>query len=138
MATESLQIIDRFFEAYAAHDLDAVRGVLAEHVTLHFPGHHPLAGTKRGVAEVVAFFDQMATMQLRPDEYVIGADDGFVLEAQRVYSIDEAMPFETETCVLWKLADGRISSGRHFFADQDQADAYFTARLSPESTPARP
>ena len=104
MTTESQQIIDRYFKAYAAHDLDAVSEVLAEDVTWHFPGHHPLSGTKRGIEEVVAFFDEMGQMQLRPDKYVIGANDGYVLEAQRVFSIDDEFPFETETCVLWKFA----------------------------------
>jgi ketosteroid isomerase-like protein len=32
--------------------------------------------------------------------------------------------------VLWKFADGRITSGTHFFADQDKADAFFAARLA--------
>ena len=133
MTTESQQIIDRYFKAYAAHDLDAVREVLAEDVTWHFPGHHALSGTKRGVEEVVAFFDEMGQLQLRPDKYVIGANDGYVLEAQRVFSIDDEFPFETETCVLWKFADGKITSGTHFFADQDKADGFFTTRLAAAS-----
>ncbi|HTJ36957.1 MAG TPA: nuclear transport factor 2 family protein [Dactylosporangium sp.] len=130
MTTKSQEIIDRYFEAYAAHDLDAVREVLAEDATWHFPGHHPLSGTKRGPEEIVAFFDRMGGMQLRPDKYVIGATDDYVIEAQRVFSIDDNFAFETETCVLWKFADGRIQSGTHFFADQDKADAFFTARLA--------
>jgi hypothetical protein len=52
-----LGAIQTFFAAYAERDLDAIGTVLAQDVEWTIPGHHPLAGTKRGVAEVLSFFD---------------------------------------------------------------------------------
>jgi len=51
----NLEIINRFFKAYADHDLHAMRLVVDENVKWTIPGHHPLSGTKKGIEEVIAF-----------------------------------------------------------------------------------
>ncbi len=59
MPHPNLELIDRFFAAYSNRDLAGLRQVLAENVKWIFPGRHPLSGTKTGIDQVVAFFDDM-------------------------------------------------------------------------------
>jgi len=40
--------IERFFSAYAAHDLEGLASVLAADIEWTIPGRHPLSGTKAG------------------------------------------------------------------------------------------
>ncbi|HEX6172078.1 MAG TPA: hypothetical protein VFZ33_20485, partial [Chitinophagaceae bacterium] len=45
----NLKLINDFFKAYAANDLDAIKNILSEDIKWHIPGSHPLSGTKIGV-----------------------------------------------------------------------------------------
>jgi hypothetical protein len=56
----NLDKIQAFFTAYAKKDVAAVKAVMANDIIWRIPGRHPLAGPKHGVAEVMAFFDQLA------------------------------------------------------------------------------
>jgi uncharacterized protein len=64
------ELIDRFFEAYLKHDVEGVKSVMAENVTWIFLGHHPLAGVKTGITEVIAFFrrDGRDHENIEPDD----------------------------------------------------------------------
>lgn len=56
----NIEKIQAFFTAYAAKDVGRVAEVLAPDIVWRIPGHHPLSGEKRGIEEVLAFFDQLA------------------------------------------------------------------------------
>ena len=46
MEQSSKDVIARFFEAYAVRDWAALREATTDDVRWHFPGRHPLAGTR--------------------------------------------------------------------------------------------
>lgn len=125
MTHPNLDVINSFFEAYGKRDMDALRQVTTEDVTWHFPGRHPLGGTKKGVAEVVAFFDQMAKFDFRADRLVIGVADEYVVEAQRVWTEENGHDVEMGWCVLWTFDDGKLAGGTHFSSEQYKADDFF-------------
>lgn len=47
------------------------------------PGHHPLAGTKRGVDEVLAFFTELGKGGFQADPLFLEANDEYVLDVHR-------------------------------------------------------
>ena len=59
MPNSHVDTINLFFEAYSRRDMEGLKQVMDEQVQWIFPGHHPLAGTKSGIDEVVDFFDAM-------------------------------------------------------------------------------
>lgn len=123
-------LIERFFAAYAARDMDALRAVLAADATWSFPGRHRLAGTHRGVAAIVAFFDAMgdAIGRASPvvERLVTGVDDTHLVECQHIRTSRPGGPNLDQTlAVLWTFRDGQISAGQHLAADQDGLDAFF-------------
>lgn len=61
----NLQKINAFFSAYANKDVSAVGDVMAEDIVWRIPGHHPLTGEKKGIKEMLAFFDQLAKLDSR-------------------------------------------------------------------------
>src|SRR5690242_8553880 len=132
MAHPNLDLIDRFFAAYGERDLAALREVLAEGATWTFPGHHALSGTKRGVDEIVAFFDAVGTLMGRADptveKLVMGVTEQYVVECQHIRTNRADGPnLDQHMCVLWSFADGKIASGRHLVADQDALDPFYTS-----------
>src|SRR3712207_5356600 len=57
----NVKLIRGYYEAYAANDLAALRTkYFAPDIRWTIQGHHPLAGTKRGADEVLAFFAELA------------------------------------------------------------------------------
>jgi uncharacterized protein len=134
MPHPNLDLIDRFFAAYGKRDLAALRDVLAEDATWTFPGHHPLSGTKVGIDAIVAFFDAVGSLvgSSHPtvEKLVLGVNEQYVVECQHVRTNRADGPnLDQQLCVLWSFADGKITSGRHLAADQDELDAFYAALL---------
>lgn len=126
------QIIDRFFEAFMKHDMDGVRKVMHEDVVWTFNGQHPLAGEKKGIEDLVWFFGQMnAIMQeSKPtvDKIIVASEGNYTIECQHIRTNRaDGNNIDHHACVLWTFKDGKIISGRHFFADPQAVDRYFTA-----------
>lgn len=131
----NLDLIDRFFAAYASRNDTGLRNVLAEHATWTFPGQNPLSGTKAGIDEIVAFFDSMGNVigssQPSVEKLVLGANDAYVIECQHIRTNREAGPnLDQQICVLWTIEHGLIVAGQHLVADQHALDRFFKAVLS--------
>ena len=132
MATTHQDLIDNFFHAYSQRDMTGIRQVMAENVIWSFLGQHKLAGTKKGIDEVIAFFDTMGGIMSdsRPaiDKLIIASNEKYLIECQHIktHRVD-GINIEHDVCVLWEIENDKIVSGRHFFADPKSVDAYFNA-----------
>jgi ketosteroid isomerase-like protein len=113
----NVQAIERLFAAYAAKDVAKVRDILAPDVVWRIPGHHPLSGEKRGVTEVLAFFDQLAKANF---------------DHHRGWS-DVAGGLDMTWCLVFRFEAGRIKEVTNFAFDQHKADVFFWTvyRLKP-------
>src|SRR5438445_12818751 len=132
MTQRNQSIIDRFFEAYAKHDLEGIRQVMAENAVWYFIGRHPFAGIKKGIGEIVAFFDSVgATMgKSKPDiqKPIVSENEDHLIECVHTKTNrPDGKNIDHYACVLWTFRDGKITEGRHFFADPPAVDAYFTS-----------
>jgi ketosteroid isomerase-like protein len=126
------QIIDKFFESYAKRDLDGIRQVVSEDVIWYFLGQHKLAGIKKGIAELISFFDRMGAImsQSKPNiEKLIVSEKGrYLIECQHIKTNrEDGINIDHHASVLWTIENGKIIEGRHFFADPVAVDQYFTA-----------
>jgi hypothetical protein len=132
MTHPNQDLIDQFFAAYAARDLERLRTILAEDATWTFPGHHLLSGTHIGVEAIVAFFDAMGTAlgpaQPTVERLVTGIGEQHVVECQQIRTSRPSAPnLDQPLAVLWTFAAGKIAAGQHLVADQDALDAFFAA-----------
>jgi ketosteroid isomerase-like protein len=141
MSHTNQDIIDRYFEAYGKHDMDGIRKVMAENVTWYFEGQHPLAGVKNGIEEVVAFFDTMGGIMQKSngkmEKLVTAESDRYFIECQHSQTNrDDGNNLDHYTCVLWTIDNGKIIEGRHFFANPEAVNKYFTA-VAPKNKSAQ-
>jgi ketosteroid isomerase-like protein len=120
----NLQVVERFFAAYAAQDVGAVREALAPDVVWRIPGHHPLSGPKHGVDEVLAFFDQLAQADMKAEPYAQAVTDDYVLDFHRGWS-EAGARMDTTWCLAFRFAGGRIQEVTNLCADQHAADRFF-------------
>jgi ketosteroid isomerase-like protein len=112
------------------HDMDKLKEVVSEDVTWYFLGRHRLAGVKRGLKELVEFFDTMGAImkESRPSitKLIVAENDDYVIECQHIKTNrEDGINIEHHATVLWTIKNGRIISGRHFFADPEAVDDYF-------------
>jgi ketosteroid isomerase-like protein len=135
MGHPNLDLIDRFFAAYGARDMAALRDVVTESITWHFPGRNPLSGTRTGLDQVVAFFDAMGGVmggsKITVERLISAVNDTYVVEVQHMTTHrDDGHNLDHEWCVLWRFENGRIAAGKHLAADQYAADMFFNAVAS--------
>jgi ketosteroid isomerase-like protein len=125
-------IVNQFFDSYMKRDLDGVKKVMAENVTWYFLGQHKHAGIKKGVDEVIRFFDTMAGIMSKSkptvEKLIVAEKDSYVIECQHIKTNrEDGINIDHYVSVLWTIENGKITSGRHFFADPKAVDYYFNA-----------
>ena len=134
---ENIQVVQDFFVAYGANDLDGIAAVMDENVRWHIPGRHPLSGTKQGRAEVMDFFAQLGTAGFKADPIYFGADETHVVDIHRGWSNAESKPnVDTTWALVYRIEDGRIVEATNLSADQDAANAFFRAQYGPKEASA--
>ena len=130
MKTTNQEIVNKFFEAYSKRDMNGIKQVMAENASWTFLGQHKLAGIKNGVEEIIAFFDTMSSIMSKSkpavDKLVTGSNDNYLVECQHIKTNrEDGINIDHQVCVLWTFENGKIISGRHFFADPGTADRFF-------------
>src|SRR5215831_10418032 len=125
-------IVETFFTCYSKRDMEGIRKVVADNVVWYFLGRHKLAGIKKGIKELITFFDAMAAImsKSKPDinKLIVVEKDDYVIECQRIKTNrDDGINIDHYVSVLWTIESGKIISGRHFFADPKAVDDYFNA-----------
>jgi ketosteroid isomerase-like protein len=130
--------IERFFAAYAAGDRVAIGSVLAEEIIWAIPGHHPLSGTKTGIDEVLAFFDQLATAGFQAEPIFVEASEEYVVDIHRGYTTKGVGQVDTTWALVWHFnADAKVDRVVNLSADQHQMDAYVWANFRLKGIPDR-
>jgi hypothetical protein len=121
----NVAIIKRYYDAYGKGDIATVREIFAPNIVWRIPGHHPLAGEKHGVDEVLAFFQQLGKAKFKAEVLFLGGNDNYVVDIHRGWSnlgkddIDELWGF------LFRIQNGRIVEAVNFPGNQHLADAFF-------------
>ena len=82
---ENVEVVERMYHCFRTGDLATLKAeVFAEDIVFNLPGHHPLAGTKRGINEVLAFFGKLRTLGAQVQPIGIGElSSGAVAEVYR-------------------------------------------------------
>lgn len=132
MPQSKQDIINKYFDYYSKKDFTGLKEIMSENVTWYFLGQHPLAGIKRGIKEVVDFFDQVGKImkESKPnvEKLIVSENDRYLIECiHSKTNRSDNNNLEHYACVLWTIEDEKIIEGRHFFSDQQAINKYFTA-----------
>lgn len=124
------KIVDAYFKAYSDHNMEAISEVMDENAVWYFIGNNPFSGIKKGIKEIIAFFDAMGKtmMSSKPtiDKVIVADNDEHFIECSHIKTNrPTGMNIDHYVTVLWTIKDGKIVEGRHFFADPIAADKYF-------------
>ncbi|WP_082118348.1 nuclear transport factor 2 family protein [Rhizobium sp. LC145] len=134
----NIQIIRDYYAAYATGNPEAVRPFLAENIVWRIPGHHPLAGEKRGVDEVVAFFAGLAKGRFKAEPTFFQAQDDLVVDIHRGWSnVGSGPEIDQLYALMFRIEDGKIVEATNFLTDMHQSDAFYWAHYPLNPLPQR-
>lgn len=120
----NLEKIQAFFTAYANKDVTAVRDVMANDIVWRIPGHHPLAGDKHGVEEVLAFFDQLGKAGFQAEPLAVAEQGDYVIDHHRGWST-VGSGLDLTWCLVFRFEGGKIKDVTNYCGDQHKADLFF-------------
>ncbi|MEV6962931.1 nuclear transport factor 2 family protein [Streptomyces sp. NPDC051207] len=120
----NVRLIRRYYEAYGSGDLEALRPFFAPDIRWTIPGHHPLAGTKEGVEEVLAFFRELGRAGFKAQTLFLAADGDWVVDLHRGWSTAPA-GLDITWALAFRIRGRRIAEAVNFAGDQHAADAFF-------------
>ncbi|MUN35418.1 nuclear transport factor 2 family protein [Actinomadura sp. NEAU-AAG5] len=133
----NVTLIRGYYAAYAKNDLRALRErFFAPDVTWTIPGHHPLAGTMKGVDEVLAFFAQLARAGFQAETIFLAADGDWVVDLHRGWST-KPKGLDITWALAFRIERRRIAEAVNYPGDQHAADAYFWKNFPLTNIPQR-
>jgi uncharacterized protein len=131
-----LDKVHTLFAAYARKDVAGVQSVMADDIIWRIPGHHPLAGAKHGIEEVLAFFDQLARADFKLQPFVVAESGDYVVDHHRGWS--EVSPgLDLTWCLVFRFEHGKIKEVTNFCEDQHRADIFFNSVYTLKPLPDR-
>ena len=130
--------IGAFFTAYAGNDRDGIAAVLADDIAWTIPGHHPLAGTKHGIDEVLAFFDALAASGFTAETFFLEASEEYVVDIHRGYSTQGTGRVDTTWALVWHFNNaGKVDRVLNLSGDQHQMDTFVWSNYPLRPLPGR-
>ncbi|HLZ57023.1 MAG TPA: nuclear transport factor 2 family protein [Ktedonosporobacter sp.] len=137
----SLAVVQKMYECFNRGDMETIKKeVFAPDIVWNLPGRHPLAGTKHGADEVLAFFGQLGKVGIRVD--LIGLDqfhEDTVVEVHHGYSqapINGAK-LDAYNCTHYQVVNNKIQNVQVYLSDQYGADNFFWAAFELKGIPGR-
>ena len=115
-------------DAFSSGDMDDVKAYVAEDIVWHVPGRGRLAGDKKGLDEVIAFFREagvLGTTNFSIDARKMMAGDDFVTMFVHYHHVRGEEVFDQDGIELFRLAGGKISEFWAFIRDSRAFDEFF-------------
>src|SRR5579862_6502609 len=135
----NIEVVEKMYHCFRTGDLDTLKKeVFAEDITFRLPGHHPLAGTKHGINEVLAFFGRLRTLGAQVQPVGIGElSSGGVAEIYQAHAESNGVKMEAFNCNYYTIRDGKIAEVQVMMADQHNYDAFMWAAVPLKPLPDR-
>ena len=135
---QNIQVIRDYYAAYATGNPEAVRPYLAPDVVWRIPGHHPLAGEKRGQEEVIAFFRGLAKGKFKAEPLFFKAQGNLVVDVHRGWSnVGMGPEVDQLYALMFRVRGGKIVEAQNFLTDMYASDAFFWAQYPLKPLPER-
>ena len=135
--SENVEIVHKMYQCFRGGDMETLKNeVIAEDVVWDVPGHHPLAGTKHGVGEVLAFFGALRKLGAQVTPLGMGElSNGAVAEIYQASGEVNGVKLEAFNCNYYTIKDGKIAEVRVIMGDQHNYDAFIWAGVKLKPLP---
>src|SRR5258708_38005131 len=106
----NLEIVHKMYQCFKTGDMATLKAeVFAEDIVWNLPGHNPLAGTKRGVNEVLAFFGRLRALGAQVQPLEMGElSNGGVADVHRAHGERNGGQMGAVNCNSNTILNGKI------------------------------
>ncbi len=125
VAEDNVAIVKQFFYYYEKNDVEGLRDIFHPDVIWSVPGHHPLAGTKRGIEEVLAYYQLLNKANFKAEIIIVEANEHHVIDCHRGWASIDGHEIDMNWTLLYEVKDGKILSMQTFPEDQHKMDQFF-------------
>lgn len=135
----NIEVVEKMYHCFKTGDLATLKAeVLDENIVWDLPGHNPLAGTKHGIAEVLAFLGRLKSLGAQVEPLGMGElNSGGVVEVYRAHGEVNSVKLQAFNCNYYTIRDGKITEVRVLMADQHGYDAFAWAAVPLKPLPDR-
>jgi len=151
----NMALVQRMYDCFNRDDLNTIRNeIFAPDLVWNLPGHNPVAGTKHGAEEVLAFFAALRRANIEvildpQNDPATGIDSwgpSTVVEVHRgrgTATVRDAsgnaqqVMLNALNCTHYHIRDGRIANVQVYMSDQHAADTFFNAVYQLKPIPDR-
>ena len=126
MSQENVEIVERFYEAWAREDAGPTE-LMAQEIEYVNPAEAIEPGVRRGRAAfgqaVNAVIDGWETWQAEPERFIAAGDQVVVLVRYHARGRSSGVEIEGRESALWTLRDGRVQRYEWFPGPSDALEA---------------
>jgi uncharacterized protein len=123
------QIIRDGFAAFSAGDQEALRRVIAVDAVWHVPGRNPLAGSYKGIEEILGFFGKTVALSegtFATDVHDVVGNDEHVFAAYTVSGQRGGKSLRDNAVLVFHVQDGKVTEAWGTAGDQYAADEFWS------------
>jgi ketosteroid isomerase-like protein len=133
MAVTALAIAQAYAEAWVSGDAQALIGLYADDIVLHYFGESPLAGEHRGKPAALAALAQVSarTKRGKPEIHDVLASDTHAAILAKEAWMDGDTPVSVNRLLLYHVRDGKFTECWIYDEDQRFVDAMFSREPAP-------
>jgi ketosteroid isomerase-like protein len=137
-AADNVALVEKMWECFRTGDSATLRTLFTSDVQYRMPGHHPIAGTKRGIEELFAFFSELSKTHIQVELLKIGAiGSDQVVEMHHGHGGVKGAMLDVVNCNVYTIRDGKIARVDCYNGDQHAIDNFFNVIYALKPIPAR-
>jgi ketosteroid isomerase-like protein len=129
MAHPNEDLLRKGYAAFAAADLDTLRGLFADDIAWHAPGDNQLSGDFRGQDEVFGLFAKVAELTggtFRLEIHDVLANDEHGVALVRATGQREGKSLEDRQAHVFHVKDGKVTEFWNHPGDQAAVDEFLS------------
>lgn len=128
-ADEALALVERGYAAFNTGDVATLRAVMSPHVVQHVAGHGPLAGTYKGIDNVLGYYGRLGELSDGTFRAVLVEThtdgDGHVTAVHQTRASRNGATRITRGSILFTIANGAVIDLLELHQDLAGDDAFF-------------
>ena len=134
----NLEVVEKMYQCFKNGDLETLKTeIFAQELEWHLPGHSPMAGTKKGIGEVLGFLGSLRKLGVQVTPLGMGEiGEDWVAEFYRGQGEINGVHLNALNCNRYKIRDAKITEVQVFMSDQHNYDIFcweaFTLKPIPE------
>jgi ketosteroid isomerase-like protein len=129
MSEEDIALLRKGYDAFAAGDLDTIRGLFDDNIVWHIGGRSPLAGDYKGVDEVFGFFAKLAELAggtFKVELHDVLSNGEHTVALARNTGEREGRRLDDNNVAVYHVTDGKVTEAWFHPGDAYATDEFFS------------